>query len=127
MSLGRQGEIWAWEHYLQQGYTGVDRNAFNRRGKQLGEIDLVVRKARTLVFVEVKTRMAGPNRFGTGLEAVDRFKQKKLVRAVKSYLLTHPFFQDLTPRIDVCAIEVSDVDKKRYCVKILENAVEDWS
>ena len=61
--LGRLGEQCALEHLERLGYTLVARNHRTR----FGEIDLVVRGERALVFVEVKTRRAlsGPARSGT--------------------------------------------------------------
>ena len=49
-----------------------------------GEIDLIVRRGRTLVFVEVKTRQSLAA--GEGYEAVDRRKQLRLVALTGEYL-----------------------------------------
>ncbi len=54
-SLGRLGERLAADHYERLGCEVLERNA-RMRG---GELDLVVRAGRTLVFCEVKTRRAG--------------------------------------------------------------------
>ena len=51
-----------------------------------GEIDLIMRDGDNIVFVEVKTRKTG--RPGDGLTAVDRNKQKRIVRAATIYLMT---------------------------------------
>ena len=52
--LGRLGEQCALEHLQRLDYTLVARNHRTR----FGEIDLIVRGERALVFVEVKTRRA---------------------------------------------------------------------
>lgn len=49
---GQQGETLAIEHLEQQGFSVVTRNYRYRRG----EIDLIVCRDNTLVFVEVKLR-----------------------------------------------------------------------
>ena len=52
--LGPLGERRAAWFYRLRGYTIVARNVRFRRG----EIDLIVRRGRTLAFVEVKTRQS---------------------------------------------------------------------
>jgi putative endonuclease len=122
-TLGQQGEEWAARHYEKLGYKIISRNEFNRRGKQLGEIDFVAIKDKVLVFVEVKTRKSGVNKFGTGAEAVNYFKQQKLRKAVYSFLLRHGEYKDFRPQIDVCVINVDSLDKALYNVIIIANAV----
>lgn len=53
--LGCRGEELAADYLRHSGYSVLDRNARTR----YGEIDLVVRGRRALVFVEVKTRRIG--------------------------------------------------------------------
>jgi putative endonuclease len=126
-SLGQLGEEWAQEEYRKRGYKIIAKNEYNKKGKQLGEIDFIARKGSVLAFVEVKTRTAGVDRYGKGVESVNQFKQIKILKAVKLYLSKHPELLQLQPRIDVCGIEVENVDKKQYSAIILENAVEDWN
>jgi putative endonuclease len=54
-ALGRRGEQLAAAHLRRIGYAVIGRNVRTRHG----EIDLIVRDERALVFVEVKTRMIG--------------------------------------------------------------------
>ncbi len=63
-ALGRRGEELTLGHLLALGATLVARNHRTRAG----EIDLIVRDRRSLVFVEVKTRRvrAGPSQVGSG-------------------------------------------------------------
>ena len=81
--LGRRGERRAAWFYRLRGYWIVARNERLRRG----EIDLVVRRGKVLVFVEVKTRQSLTA--GEGYEAVDRAKQLQLVRLAGEYLAKH--------------------------------------
>ncbi len=54
--LGRLGEDLAAAHLERLGYTVLARNHRTRHG----ELDIVATDGGTLVFVEVKTRRAGP-------------------------------------------------------------------
>lgn len=77
---GDRGERIALDHLLSLGYELVEKN-YRRRG---GEIDLILRRERTLVFVEVKLRRG--NEFGTPLEAVTPRKQATIRALAEQYL-----------------------------------------
>ncbi|MBP9686779.1 MAG: YraN family protein [Candidatus Doudnabacteria bacterium] len=124
-SLGAQGEEWAAQEYEKRGYVVVARNAFNAKGKRAGELDVVVRSDSRIIFVEVKTRTAGPQRFGKAEEAVTPTKQRRIIRAAQLYLLTHPEYAALRPQIDVCVVLVDPVDIRTRSVTIMENSVDD--
>lgn len=70
--LGNAGEdrVAAW--YQANGYTVIGRNWRCRQG----ELDLIARRGRTVVFCEVKTRSS--TAFGAPVEAVTRTKQARL-------------------------------------------------
>src|SRR5947207_8410316 len=53
-----------------------------------GEIDLIVRRAGTLAFVEVKTRQSMTA--GAGYDAVGTRKQQQLVTLASAWLARHP-------------------------------------
>jgi putative endonuclease len=71
-------------HFLQR--SGFKLLFRNFRAKCGGEIDLVCRdrRAKTLVFVEVKTRTT--NLFGDPHEAVTLRQQERIIRAAKEWL-----------------------------------------
>jgi len=121
-NLGQWGEEYAAQEYKQQGYKVLDKNYFNRRGKQIGELDFIAVRGRELAFVEVKTRTSA--RFGTGAESVNSFKQRKLVKACKYFLATHKDYQDFIYRIDVVVV-TTNLDRTNTSATILTNAVED--
>lgn len=123
LTLGQRGERYAQRYYERAGFRIVARNVYNQKGKQLGELDFVAVKEKDIVFVEVKTRSVKAVKFGSPEESVTYWKQKKLVKAVKWFLIRYPLYQNLRPRIDVCAIRVLD-NMKPY-VTIISNAVED--
>ena len=94
--LGRRGERRAAWFYRLRGYAIVARNVRLRHG----EIDLVVRRGRTLAFVEVKTRQSIAA--GEGFEAVGSAKQLRLVSLASEFLTRHP--HDGTIRYDVVSL-----------------------
>ena len=119
--LGVWGEKVAREAYLARGYVLVARNIYNNRGKMLGELDLVFRSEKQIIFVEVKTRRS--DKFGTAAASVSRAKQRKLIHSVNWFLNRYPHFKSLRPRIDVCAIDFYKLDKTHANVIIIPSAV----
>lgn len=65
-----------------------------------GEIDLVVRRGRTIAFVEVKARAA----LADAYEAIDARKRARFSRAVRSWLARYPQPADTTFRADAVFI-----------------------
>lgn len=102
-ALGARGEeaVAAW--YAAAGYEVVDRNWRCRAG----ELDLVLRRGRTYVFCEVKTRSSLA--FGAPQEAVGRTKQQRLrVLAAEWLRRTSGGWGDV--RFDVACVLGADVD-----------------
>lgn len=66
-----------------------------------GEIDLIAKDGKYLVFVEVKYRSG--SRMGEPQEAVDRKKQRKISRAAAYYCLRNRISQQQPCRFDVAA------------------------
>jgi putative endonuclease len=79
--LGRSGEDLAAAYYRRRGYDVLDRN-YRCAG---GELDLVLRRGRVVVFCEVKTRSG--DRYGTPIEAVHPLKQQRIRRAAANWLV----------------------------------------
>ena len=79
-AFGQAGEERAAAWYRARGYAVLARNWRCREG----ELDLVVRRGRVLVFVEVKARRT--DRFGTPAEAVTPTKQRRLRTLASRYL-----------------------------------------
>ena len=105
--LGAAGEDLAADWYGQRGYEILERNWRRREG----EIDLIARRGRTVVFCEVKARTS--DRFGSGAEAVRTAKQRRIRRLAARWL------SELTPasgrarvevRFDVVSITAGDVE-----------------
>jgi putative endonuclease len=72
------------EHFLKrQGLTAVTRN-YTIRG---GEIDLIMRHGKVLVFVEVRYRASQSH--GSGAESITYHKQQRLLKTARHYLQQH--------------------------------------
>ena len=67
-----------------------------------GELDLVMARGRTVVFVEVKTRSSDD--FGGAAAAVHAAKRQRLVRAASAYLSRHGLWERPC-RFDVVTVE----------------------
>ncbi len=97
-ALGAAGEDIVARWYVASGYDVVDRNWRCRDG----ELDLVVRRGRELVFCEVKTR--GSDRFGAPVEAVTLAKQRRVRALAARWLAAHPADGPRDVRFDVASV-----------------------
>ena len=97
-ALGRLGEDVALAYFRMQGYECRDRRW--RRGG--GEIDLVVGRGDTTVFVEIKTRGAGS--WGRARESVHPRQLRRLRRLAGRWCAEHRHGSQL--RLDVVAIDL---------------------
>ncbi len=93
--LGAYGESLAAAAYRREGFELLEANYRTRQG----EIDLIARKDRLLVFVEVKTRSG--TRVARPGEFVTRRKQQRIILAAQSYLAGNPQLECLQMRFDV--------------------------
>lgn len=75
---------------------------------RLGELDLVCLDGTTLAIVEVRARAC--NRFVRAGESVDIRKQRRIVRATRHLLMTHPQWSGYRLRFDVFCIDNIDSD-----------------
>lgn len=89
--------------FKRQGYEILDRNYRCRAG----EIDLIGRDGRFLVFIEVKFRSS--LKAGDPAEAVDRRKQRRIITAAGHYLAIRGFDEDTPCRFDVAAVTESGI------------------
>lgn len=94
--LGAWGEALAAEFLRKKLYRIVAAGYHCR----FGEIDLIAKNWRYLIFVEVKLRKSST--FAQAREYVDRYKQDRLRMTASMYLQQHP--TRLQPRFDVIEI-----------------------
>jgi putative endonuclease len=94
----------AW-HYRLRGYKLLAQNV--RAGGV--ELDLIVRRGRRVVFVEVKEK-SGP-RYGDPLEAVDERKRQRLRRGAEAWLVANPAFASLAVAFEVAAVRAHGIER----------------
>lgn len=119
--LGAHGERLAADHLERAGYSIVERNG---RCGRLGEIDIVARGHRCLVFCEVKTRVTGRSAGPDGpLDAIGPVKRRRLRRLAAEWLRTRPQDGPRPPwiRFDAIGI-VTDADGALLALDHVEDA-----
>ena len=110
---GKTGEDLACRELRRRGYVILDR----RYRTRVGELDIIARDKRTLVFVEVKTRSSA--RYGHPFEAVTSIKQRKLVAMAQDYLGKTGQWGE-SYRFDLAAVVVSVAGRAH--VEVVRNA-----
>lgn len=115
---GRIGERYTAELLCAKGYTILERNYHSR----YGEIDIIAKDDKYIVFVEVKTRVAGAK--SHPLEAVTKAKRQKLIKTALLYLAAHPELEALQCRFDVAGLTVRRDSLQIQEVAYIPNAFE---
>lgn len=100
--MGRNNLSGAWGEALAAEYLRTKHYQILAAGYRcrFGEIDLIARNRKFLVFVEVKLRKSAD--FAKAMEYVDRRKQDRLRTTAALYLSENP--TNLQPRFDVIEI-----------------------
>lgn len=96
-ALGAYGEALAAQHLTKRGMVLLDHNW----RCDAGEIDLVLRDGRTLVFCEVKTRRTVAR--GTPQEAVTEAKLNRIRRLAARWMEAHDVRAEFV-RIDMVSV-----------------------
>ena len=114
---GSWGEALAAEFLRKKRYKTVAVGFCSR----CGEIDLIVKDRKNLVFVEVKLRKNAD--FATAREYVNRSKQDRIRATASVYLSKNP--TDLQPRFDVIEIYAPQgVETKDPVIEHMEDAFQ---
>jgi putative endonuclease len=110
------GEEHAARYLTSRGYRILERNYRASRG----EVDIVAEQRDTLVFIEVKARSS--DEYGTPLEAVTPWKQRRIAAVAAHYASTKGGRERIT-RFDVVEVFITPhgrVDK----VNLIEGAFQ---
>ena len=119
--LGDLGEKLAKEYLEKQGYEIIERNY----QKKCGEIDLIARKNKIIIFIEVKTRTKNKDKnkeYNPPEEAVNFSKQRKIIKTARSYLFENRYSGKTDWQIDIIAIELNQKNR-RASLRHIKNAV----
>ncbi len=100
-NIGRLGENLAEQFLKNIGYKIIERNFQSKKG----EIDIIARDKKEIVFIEVKTRTKLD--YGNPAEAVNNIKKEHIYKAAEYYLLTHDRLEECT-RIDVIEVYLNE-------------------
>ena len=113
-TTGALGEEIAVRYLRRKKYSIIQRNYRCR----FGEIDIIARRKKVLVFVEVKTRRSYA--FGSPLEAVS-LKKQRAISAVAQEYLQHEGPNASAGRFDVIAVHLNGDHPE---IEHIENAFE---
>lgn len=95
--FGNIGEQIAVEYIEKNNYKILKRNFYCKQG----EIDIIAKDEKEIVFIEVKTR--SNNDFGTPSEAVNNIKQKHMYKSAKCFLYKFNLLESFV-RFDVIEV-----------------------
>jgi len=113
LDLGKRGEQIAVSYLVEKEYDIVE----TRWKHKHKEIDIIAKKNRTLVVVEVKTR--SDNKYTQPEDAVDIKKQRFLTEAIEAFIQNYVDFDEI--RFDIIAILLK---QNEYTIYHIENAFE---
>lgn len=88
-------------YLLCKGYFPVAKNYVTGRGTHAGEVDLIVKKRRLLVFVEVKKRQD----LEQAAYAITEKQKQRIIRGAEAFLKKHPRYDDCAVRFDAVLVE----------------------
>ena len=100
--MGKNNLSGSWGERLAANFLRKKRYKIEAAGYRcrFGEIDIIAKNKRNLVFIEVKLRKSGD--FAQAMEYVDSHKQDRLRTTAAMYLAQNP--TNLQPRFDVIEI-----------------------
>jgi len=115
---GDTGERVTFSYLEKHGYKILERNYSTK----FGEIDIIAKKGKTVVFVEVKTRRDAMESDLYPERNVDWRKQGKLIRTAEYYLIKNKYPGDTSWQIDVMGVEL-DTEARKANLRHLKNAI----
>lgn len=99
LATGAAAEDKALDYLQKQGLKLVLRNY----RCSLGEIDIIMRDGKDLVFVEVRARKS--DGYGGGVGSVNYTKQQKIIKSASHYLLRYKIYDKFPSRFDIVSID----------------------
>lgn len=116
-SPGAIFETMAVKHLKRQGLRLLTRNYHSR----FGEIDIIMKEKKTIVFVEVRKRS---NLIcGHPFDTVDPRKQGKIIRTAQAYLKEKRLFEQPPCRFDVVGVTLRE---GKYHLQWCQHAFEEF-
>ncbi len=111
------------KHLLKHRFEIVERNYL----KKWGELDVIAkdvsRENSILHFIEVKGVVTRESSRGINPEEnVHRWKQKRIWRAIQTWLMEHEEYEDIDWQIDVIAVFL-DLERKKARIRWTKNVM----
>ena len=116
-NIGATGEAIAGSYLKKKGYKIIGRNIRTI----FGEIDIVAKLKKLIVFVEVRTRATSS--FGPPYLSVTMLKQRHIIKNALSYLKANKLMR-ADWRIDIVSVKLNYAHEVEN-IELIENAVED--
>ena len=113
--LGKLGENIISNYIQKLGYKILERNFECSQG----EIDIIAKDKKELVFIEVKTRT--DMSYGEAREAVTEIKKRHLINSIKYYIYKRNLENEFI-RIDVAEVYIKNENVK---INYIKNAIID--
>lgn len=117
--IGILGEALACKYLQRKGYVLIEKNFQNTKGYKYGEIDIIAQKEKTLIFIEVKTRVAQKNTVIIPEENISPNKLRNLEKIASTYISMKRLWH-MNYRFDAVSILLY-LDDKKAKVRHLEN------
>lgn len=116
--IGAYGEKLARRFLRKNGYRIVEKNYTTHRG----EVDIIAKNKKYIVFCEVKTRSDTENlqKYGRPARAVNHEKRAHILAVSKEYFISNHI--KIQPRIDIIEVYLDPQNAKRYRIVHIENA-----
>ncbi len=97
---GHLAEFLALSFLKLKGYNLICRNYVTGRGTGAGEVDIILSKGKTIVFIEVKKRSS----LEQAAYAVLPKQQERIRRAAEAFLAKNPQYNGYDVRFDVVLV-----------------------
>ena len=119
LDLGRAAEQAACNFLTSKDFRLVERNYRCR----YGEIDLIMKDSKYLVFVEVRARKH--THYGGGIGSITSTKRHKLIKTATHYLISHQSYDKIPCRFDVIGVKPT---QESWDMEWIKNAfsVDHW-
>ena len=125
-NIGRIGEAIAEKYLIKNKYQIIDKNFYlisKITNKKIGEIDLIAKKNKIYVFVEVKSTTK--KNIKIPLEGkINKKKKKRMIIMGEAWLQKNKLPFTVPWQIDIITIVINLNDKKAQ-IKHYRNAIED--
>lgn len=119
-NIGNLGEQEVGKYLKKKGFKILEFNYQNKKGKRLGEVDIVARKDGQIVFVEVKSRIKTGENIILPEENITRNKLDKLEKIAQVYIKEKNIWEN-SYRFDAVSILFDEYGKEVIEIRHLEN------